>query len=305
MDGNIAEPASGRRTAFILGGGASRGAYQVGCLKRLEEEGISPELIIGSSIGVLNSLLWVTGGADHAWSFWSKALSLPRLLDLSLRKNLLTSNAFFSMDRFVRYVEPEIDFDKCFHSETELTYICTNLTEGHEQLLGNRTATDAEQFQTITRIGYTVPILHPLIEYEGGLWADGGFIWNVPFEYAEDWQATDIYILSVVPSHLPREENLRFIHQVALRMYDIFWRTFGNSSYLEKHLEGGKYHDINVTVVEPSTDTGLFDPIKMLNAHPGKSKKLMWEGYHDTEKVLRGEKPPLSGRARGGERKLP
>ena len=46
------------KVAFILAGGASRGAYQAGCLKRLEEEGITPDLIIGSSIGVCNSLVW-------------------------------------------------------------------------------------------------------------------------------------------------------------------------------------------------------------------------------------------------------
>ena len=46
-----------RKVAFILGGGASRGAYQAGCLKRLDEEGIVPDLVIGSSIGVCNSLV--------------------------------------------------------------------------------------------------------------------------------------------------------------------------------------------------------------------------------------------------------
>ena len=34
------------KVAFILAGGASRGAYQAGCLKRLEEEGIVPDLIV-------------------------------------------------------------------------------------------------------------------------------------------------------------------------------------------------------------------------------------------------------------------
>ena len=61
-----------------------------------------------------------------------------------------------------------------------------------------------ERFQTITRMGYAIPILHPLIELDGDLYADGGFLWNVPFEYAEEWGATDIYILSVLPSELPQ-----------------------------------------------------------------------------------------------------
>ena len=60
-------PPEGEKIAFILAGGASRGAYQAGCLKRLEEEGITADLIVGSSIGVCNSLVYATGGAEALW----------------------------------------------------------------------------------------------------------------------------------------------------------------------------------------------------------------------------------------------
>jgi predicted acylesterase/phospholipase RssA len=286
------------KTAFILAGGASRGAYQAGCLKRLEEEGIKADLIVGSSIGVCNSLVYASSGAEGAWGFWSRAVSLPQVLDISIRRNALLGNSFFSMDRLTRFVESEVDFDKCFESDVELTYIVTNVSAGHEELRGNRTEPDVERFRTVTRIGYAIPILHPLIELDGDLYADGGFLWNVPFEYAEEWGATDIYVLSVVPSKLPRAGSLRFIPQVAMRMYDIFWRTIGNNSLLEKKLEDGKYHGINVTVIEPSPETGMFDPFGMLNAHPRKSRKLLWQGYRDTERVLQQPKG-RSGRVKG------
>jgi predicted acylesterase/phospholipase RssA len=203
------------------------------------------------------------------------------------------------MGRLQRFVESEVDFEKCFESETELTFITTNLSAGHEELRGNRTEPDVERFRTVTRIGYAIPILHPLIELDGDLYADGGFLWNVPFEYAEEWGATDIYVLSVVPSKLPRVDSLRFIPQVAMRMYDIFWRTIGNSSVLEKKLDdNGRYHGIEVTVLEPSPETGMFDPFGMLNAHPGKSRKLLWQGYRDTERALHGG-TPRTGRVKG------
>jgi NTE family protein len=286
------------KVAFILAGGASRGAYQAGCLKRLEEEGIKPDLVVGSSIGVCNSLVYATSGAEGLWGFWSRAVSLPKVLGFSLRHNALLGNAFFPMNRLTSFVEEEVDFDKCFESDVELTYIVTNLSAGHEELRGNRTESSVERFKTVSRIGYAIPILHPLIELDGDMYADGGFLWNVPFEYAEEWGATDIYVLSVVPSKLPRADSLRFIPQVAMRMYDIFWRTIGNTSILEKKLENGKYHGINVTVLEPSPETGMFDPLGMLNAHPGKSRKLLWQGYRDTEKALHGGEP-RTGRVKG------
>jgi predicted acylesterase/phospholipase RssA len=286
------------KTAFILAGGASRGAYQAGCLKRLEEEGITPDLMIGSSIGVCNSLVYASSGAEGLWSFWSRARSLSAVFQPSLRHNPLFGNSLFSMDSLVGMVEREVDFDACFNSDVELTYIVANLSAGREELRGNRSEPTVDRFRTVTRMGYSIPILHPLIELDGDLYADGGFLWNVPFEYAEDWGADDIYILSVIPSELPRADSLRYLPQVAQRMYDVFWRTFGNSSYLEKRLENGNYHGIRVTILEPSPKTGMFDPIGMLNAHPGKSKRFLLEGYRDTDRALR-SREPRSGRVKG------
>jgi NTE family protein len=287
-------------TAFILAGGASRGAYQAGCLKRLDEEGIKPDLIIGSSIGVCSSLVYASSGAEALWAFWSEAVSLPAVVAPSLRHNPLIGNSLFSMDRLVSLIESRVDFDACFNSSIELTYVLANLSAGREELRGNRTEADVERFRTVTRIGYAIPILHPLVELDGDLYADGGFLWNVPFEYAEDWGADDVYILSVIPSELPRADSLRFIPQVAMRMYDVFWRTFGNSSYLEKRLEEGRYHGIRVTILEPSPTTGMFDPLSMLNAHPAKSKKFLLEGYRDTDRALR-RREPRSGRVKGAQ----
>jgi predicted acylesterase/phospholipase RssA len=286
------------KSAFILAGGASRGAYQAGCLKRLEEEGITPDLIIGSSIGVCNSLVYTSGGAEALWAFWSRALSLPRVFSPSLRHNPLFGNSLFSMDALVSMVEKEADIDACFTSDVELTFVVANLSAGREELRGNRSEPDVDRFRTVTRMGYAIPILHPLIELDGDLYADGGFLWNVPFEYAEEWGADDVYVLSVIPSELPRAESLRFIPQVAQRMYDVFWRTFGNSSYLEKRLEDGRYHGIRVTILEPTPQTGMFDPIGMLNAHPGKSKRFLLEGYRDTDRALR-SREPRTGRVKG------
>ena len=46
-------PTAGR-TAFVLSGGASLGAVQVGMLRALYERGIVPDLICGTSVGALN-----------------------------------------------------------------------------------------------------------------------------------------------------------------------------------------------------------------------------------------------------------
>jgi len=42
------------RTAFVLSGGASLGAIQVGMLRALYERGIRPDLVVGTSVGAVN-----------------------------------------------------------------------------------------------------------------------------------------------------------------------------------------------------------------------------------------------------------
>jgi NTE family protein len=44
-----------QRTAFVLSGGASLGALQVGMLWALYERGVAPDLLVGTSAGALNA----------------------------------------------------------------------------------------------------------------------------------------------------------------------------------------------------------------------------------------------------------
>lgn len=44
-------------TAFVLAGGGLLGAHQVGMLRALIESGITPDLIIGTSIGAVNGAM--------------------------------------------------------------------------------------------------------------------------------------------------------------------------------------------------------------------------------------------------------
>src|SRR3982074_3336233 len=53
------------RTAFVLSGGCSLGAVQVGMLQALMESGIRPDLLLGTSVGAMNAA-WIAGRPDHS-----------------------------------------------------------------------------------------------------------------------------------------------------------------------------------------------------------------------------------------------
>jgi NTE family protein len=68
-----------RAVAFVLQGGGSLSAGQVGMLRALTEAGIEPDLIGGSSAGAWNAVAFATdptlGGVDKLEGMW---LSLRR-----------------------------------------------------------------------------------------------------------------------------------------------------------------------------------------------------------------------------------
>ncbi len=62
-----------RPLAFVLGGGASFGAVQVGMLGALEEAGVRPDLVVGTSVGALNGAILATepvGASQRLEDVW-------------------------------------------------------------------------------------------------------------------------------------------------------------------------------------------------------------------------------------------
>ncbi|WP_406312957.1 patatin-like phospholipase family protein [Streptosporangium sp. NBC_01639] len=51
-------------TAFVLGGGGVLGAHEVGMLRALDEAGIKPDVIVGTSVGALNGVMLAAAPGD-------------------------------------------------------------------------------------------------------------------------------------------------------------------------------------------------------------------------------------------------
>jgi NTE family protein len=63
-------PRQDRKTAFVLAGGGSLGAVQVGMLKALCEGNIAPDLVVGASVGAINAAYYAAS-PDQAARAWS------------------------------------------------------------------------------------------------------------------------------------------------------------------------------------------------------------------------------------------
>lgn len=59
-----------KKTAFVLSGGGSRGAYEIGVCACLTDHGIEPQIVTGTSVGALNGAMAVQGDYEAARRLW-------------------------------------------------------------------------------------------------------------------------------------------------------------------------------------------------------------------------------------------
>ena len=53
----MCRPSLQKPVAFVLGGGGSLGALQVGMLNAMAEHGVVPDLVVGTLVGALNGAI--------------------------------------------------------------------------------------------------------------------------------------------------------------------------------------------------------------------------------------------------------
>ena len=274
------------RRVFILGGGAALGAHQVGAMKYLAEQGITPDAFVASSIGVLNACVYGSGGIARLEEAWRSFRSLPRIFSPSLWQNPVLGLSMFSMDRLSSALEEYIDFPELFASSLEMEFVILNLSRGRGEMHGKHSCADWRELRTLTRAGYAIPMLFPPIQFRGDWYVDGGFAWNIPLERAIQMGATEIYLLAPIASQLPYKGSFSNFFDFLQRFIDVMWRTIGNMGYLNALMHDGKFHGARVTVIEPTEQWSGFGPLAVFQAYPTKNQTLMAHGYRDAKRVL-------------------
>lgn len=69
------------KTALVLGGGGSRGAYEAGVWQALTELDMHFDMVVGVSVGALNAAMIAQGDADSMYGLW-KSLGTDMIFDV-------------------------------------------------------------------------------------------------------------------------------------------------------------------------------------------------------------------------------
>lgn len=279
------------RRVFILGGGAALGGHQVGALKYLEEIGIKPDVLICSSIGVINGCVYGSGGVVALEEAWNNFRSLPFMLP-SMKDNPVTGYSLVSRHRTATALEEYMDFPKLFESEIDIEVIVLNLSRGEGQMWSSRDCATWQELRELSRAGWALPPLFPPVMLRDEYFIDGGLAWNIPLEHALACDATEIYILAPIASQLPYKPQFGGIFDYFGRMIDVLWRTLGNMGHLYARIEDGKFHGVPVTIIEPTEHLSGFSVFNLLNSYPEKSRRMIAAGYRDAKRAL--ERPEAS-----------
>lgn len=80
-----------KKTALVLGGGGSRGAYEVGVWQALRELGIGIDIACGTSVGSINAAMVVQDSFDVAVNLWND-LDTGMIFDIEVDKGKKKQN---------------------------------------------------------------------------------------------------------------------------------------------------------------------------------------------------------------------
>ncbi len=198
IDLRTPEPAT--RTAFVLAGGATRGASQVGMLRALIERGIRADLVVGTSIGALNGAcyaesptvealdrlagLWETPPRSHIFSL--SARSIAR--NVRSRKGYVLDN-----DGLRDWIRTNTSVARLEDFSIPLHAVATDARTRRPVVLSR-----GDTVQSLLATS-AIPGIFPPISIGGTALIDGGSSADTPIAPAVGLGATTLYVLPTAP----------------------------------------------------------------------------------------------------------
>ena len=190
---------------LVLSGGGARGFFHIGVISVLEEAGLRPDIISGTSAGALVGALYAAG------------CSAERLLEISLDNHWMK---LFKPDfrrggligpHFVRRVlEDNITKDSFKSLDIPLFVCATDALSGCSRIFS-----EGELFMPVIA-SCAVPVIFKPVEYKGKIWLDGGVIMNMPVSPIRD-KCKKILAVDLIPPGEMQAAQLKNVFSVMMR----------------------------------------------------------------------------------------
>ncbi len=182
---------SERRLALVLSGGGNLGVVQAPFLEHLIAIGVTPDLIVGTSVGALNGafLAFHPHNIDGLGDIW-RALRDQRLWHrniLRIGRNLLGRGMSLYSNEFLHdLIAPHVTVDEIAASEIPLFITATSLSRGRKHVFTRGPVVDAILASS------AVPGVFPPVQIGGEWFVDAGVATGLDLETAILQGATEI-----------------------------------------------------------------------------------------------------------------
>jgi NTE family protein len=185
------------RTAFVLSGGASLGALQVGMLRALYERGVKADLFVGTSVGALNAAFMASRPQtpETTWELAKVWRRIERADAFPLSLRTVVGGLSGQRDHLVpahglrRIVERHVELDDLADAVVPLSLIAFDVTVGAEAVLCDGPAVDA------IIAACSIPGIFAPMAIGDKLLVDGGVVNNTPISHAVELGAERVYVL--------------------------------------------------------------------------------------------------------------
>jgi NTE family protein len=170
--------------AFVLSGGASLGAVEVGMLAALRERGIRPDVIVGTSVGALNGA-WLAGHPDapieDLATIW-RGLHRSDVFPADPRRGLMAfaglRQSLFDESPLRELIQRHTTFDRLEDAPVALHVVAVEVLTGRDVLLSSGPAVES------VLASAALPAVFDTVEIDGVPYMDGGVGNNTPISHA-------------------------------------------------------------------------------------------------------------------------
>jgi NTE family protein len=194
------------KVGLALGGGAARGFAHVGVIQVLEEAGIKPDLVVGTSAGSLVAALYASGRNGQQLQAVAMAMDEAAFADWTLpifNRGLLRGEAL------ARYVNGQVGNRLIETMSIPLGIVATDLNTG-QGVLFRRGDTG-----TAVRASSAVPAVFLPVKIGNQEVVDGGLVSPVPVRYALQMGAEVVIAVDIssAPEGNPSADPLQILLQ--------------------------------------------------------------------------------------------
>lgn len=194
------------KIGLALGGGAARGFAHVGVIAVLEEAGLRPNYVVGTSAGSLVAAIYATGKTSAQLQQTALGMEEVAMTDWMLP---IIGKGVFRGDALGRYVNQLVGGRLIENMAIPLGIVATDLNSGKAVLFRSGDT------GTAVRASSAVPAVFVPVRISGHEYVDGGLVSPVPVRFARQMGA-DLVIavdISSPPEGNPAEGTLQILLQ--------------------------------------------------------------------------------------------